>query len=143
MNVCIECELAVNDWLSTAAAADDDDDVVGWGKFRFHVGVPFNHDINKYFKWLVWHGIIYIKRHWLRGNKSEKNLNLTSYVFCTFFTFPPRDVLQNSSKNFTILNFWYTWTRMNTRCRYIFYHPSEFDKLIDCKSRWIWHSTVI
>lgn len=46
-------------------------------------------------------------------------------------------------ENFTILNFWYTWTRMNTRCRYIFYHSSEFDELIDCKSRWIWHSTVI
>lgn len=67
----IECEITENDWLSATAAAVDDvdgDDVVEWCKFRFHVGVPFNHDINKYFKPLVWHVFIYIKRHWCQGN---------------------------------------------------------------------------
>lgn len=100
VNVCIKCEIVVNDWFSTAVADDvddNDDDVIGGGKVRCYAGVSFIHDINKYLKWLVWHVFIPTETF-----IAWKILCLTYLFFGTFFTFPSSDVFQNRWENFTI-----------------------------------------
>lgn len=147
VNVCIKCEIVVNDWFSTAVADDvddNDDDVIGGGKVRCYAGVPFIHDINKYFKWLVWHVFIPTETFIAR-----KILCLTYLFFGTFFTFPSRNVFQNQWENFTIFFLHLEFLILEHTLSIHFLSFSELDKLIDRKSRRIfcciccWHMQYI